>query len=75
MDLKFLVAAAPLLASGCAATLPPDVTASGYLSDYTAEGRPVSYASPVAGYTHRVPVDPRPWRDQNDAQARKGGAS
>lgn len=75
MNLKFLVATAPLLASGCAATLPPDVTASGYLSDYTAEARPIAYTSPVTGYTHRAPVDPRPWRGQNDAQAKDGGAS
>jgi hypothetical protein len=24
-------------------------------------------------YTHRTPVDPKPWRQQNDAQSKKGG--
>ncbi|MCV9997454.1 hypothetical protein OE766_04275 [Pararhizobium sp. YC-54] len=75
MNLKFLVAAMPLLASGCAATLPPEVIASGDPAYSPADVRPVSYQSPVAGYTHRVPVDPKPWRDQNDAQAPDGGAS
>ena len=75
MNLKFLVVAMPLLASGCATTLPPEVTASGDLAYSAADVRPVSYSSPVAGYTHRIPVDPKPWRRQNDAQAPDGGAS
>ncbi|MCA2372689.1 hypothetical protein ATU3B_13770 [Agrobacterium genomosp. 3 str. CIP 111-78] len=75
MNLKILVAALPLFASGCAATLPPEVIASGDLADLPVDVRPVHYHSPVAGYTHRVPVDPKPWRNQNDAQAPDGGAS
>ncbi|BCH57312.1 hypothetical protein ACQZ61_21370 [Agrobacterium vitis] len=75
MNLKILVAALPLFASGCAATLPPEVIASGDLADLPVDVRPVHYYSPVAGYTHRVPVDPKPWRNQNDAQAPDGGAS
>lgn len=71
----FLVAAFPLLASGCAATLPPDVIAPGDLAASQAEVRPLRYSSPVSGYTHRAPVDPKPWRNQNDAQAPEGDAS
>ncbi|CAN7490951.1 hypothetical protein [Pararhizobium sp. LjRoot238] len=75
MKRMFLVAALPLIVSGCAATLPPEVIASGDLADSPADVRPVHYHSPVAGYTHRVPVDPKPWRNQNDAQAPDGDAS
>ncbi|MDK1389052.1 hypothetical protein QN224_26975 [Sinorhizobium sp. 8-89] len=71
----FFVVALPLLASGCAATLPPDIIASGDLAASQAGVRPLRYTSPVSGYTHRVPVDPKRWRDQNDAQSPEGGAS
>ncbi len=75
MKRLFLVAALPLIASGCATTLPPDVIASGDLAASPAEARPLRYISPVSGYTHRAPVDPKPWRNQNDAQAPEGDAS
>lgn len=75
MKRLFLVAALPLVASGCATTLPPDVIASGNLAASPAEARPLRYISPVSGYTHRAPVDPKPWRNQNDAQAPEGDAS
>lgn len=75
MNLKFLVAALPLLASGCAATLPPDVIASSEPAGSPAHGRRVNYDSPLSGYTHRIPVDPKSWRDQNGAQAPQGDAS
>jgi hypothetical protein len=70
-----LVAAFPLFASGCAATLPPDVIAPGDLAASQAVVRPLGYSSPVSGYTHRAPVDPKPWRNQNDAQSPEGDAS
>lgn len=75
MKQLFFVAALSLLASGCAATLPPDVIASGDLAASQSQVRPLRYASPVSGYTHRVPVDPQPWRNQNDAQTPEGDAS
>lgn len=71
----FFVAALPLFASGCASTLPPDVIASGDLAASQAQVRPLRYTSPVSGYTHRVSVDPQPWRNQNDAQTPEGDAS
>ena len=70
MKLMFLVVAMPLAASGCASTL-PEVVASTGNPDTVADVRPVRYQSPVGGYTHRLPVDPKPWRDLNDAQAPK----
>ena len=70
MKLTFLVVAMPLAASGCASTL-PDVVAFGDSPDTLADARPVRYQSPIGGYTHRVPVHPKPWRDLNDAQAPK----
>ena len=74
MNLKFLVAALPLLASGCAATLPPDVIAWSEPAGSPAHVRSVNYDSPLSGYTHRISVDPKPWRDQNGAQAPRGDA-
>jgi hypothetical protein len=71
----FFLAALPLFASGCAATLPPYVIAPGDLAASQAGVRPLRYTSPVSGYTHRVPVDPQPWRNQGDAQTPEGDAS
>ncbi|PND18958.1 hypothetical protein CN934_24565 [Ensifer sp. MMN_5] len=69
------VAVLPLFASGCAATLPPDVIASGELPASDTGVRPAAYSGVVSAYTNRNPVDPKPWRQLNDAQAPKGGAS
>ncbi|MCE6077470.1 hypothetical protein [Agrobacterium vitis] len=71
MKLLFLVVALPLVVSGCASTL-PEVVASNDNPD-TLSVRPVRYQSPIGGYTHRMPVDPKPWRGLNDAQAPKKG--
>lgn len=72
MKLMFLVVAIPLAASGCASTL-PEVVASSGTPDTASDVRPVRYQSPIGGYTHRLPVDPKPWRGLNDAQAPKKG--
>ncbi len=71
----YFVVALPLAASGCATTLPPDVIDSHQSESTQLSGRPTGYTSPFAGYTHRVPVDPKPWRQQNDAQSPEGDAS
>jgi hypothetical protein len=71
----FFVAVLPLIASGCAATLPPDVIAAGDLASSEGEARPAAYRGVVSAYTHRTVVGPKPWRQLNDAQAPKGGAS
>lgn len=70
----YFVVALPLVTSGCATTLPPDVIAS-HQSEAASGVPPATYTSPLAGYVHRVPVDPKPWRQQNDAQSPEGDAS
>jgi hypothetical protein len=73
MKHMFLVVALPLVASGCAATL-PEVVVLGNRPDGVSDIVPVAYQSPLGGYTHRAPADPKPWRELNDAQAPDGGA-
>jgi hypothetical protein len=69
----FLVAALLLVASGCASTL-PEVVASSNHPDTVVDVAPIAYQNPVGAYSHRMPVDPKPWRGLNDAQAPDGGA-
>ncbi len=74
MKRLFLVVALPLFAGGCAATL-PEVVVLPDSPDAISSLRPIPYQNPIGAYTHRVPVDPKPWRGLNDAQApAKGGA-
>ncbi|QRM45118.1 hypothetical protein [Rhizobium sp. BG4] len=75
MKTTIFVVGLPLLLGSCAATLPPDVVASSDV-DETYSVRPVQYASPISGYTARQPVDPKPWRRQdNRTTKQEGGAS
>lgn len=68
-------AAMPLALAAC--------TASGRPADPMPDNSPVdpglglhsSYHQAVLdGYTHRVAVEPKPWRQQNDSQAPGAGA-
>jgi uncharacterized protein YceK len=68
----FLVVAIPLALSGCASTL-PDVVASANHPDTAIDTIPIAYQNPAGAYSHRMPVDPKPWRNLNDAQAPDGG--
>ncbi|AYM13388.1 hypothetical protein G6L58_18915 [Agrobacterium tumefaciens] len=76
MNPIYIVVAAPLLLGGCTATSSMNEAAS-----YEDAANPslgvtsLRYQTPVTGYSHRAPVDPKPWRNQNDAQAPKGDAS
>lgn len=70
MNPIYIVVAAPLLLGGCSATSSMNEAANPSLGV-----TPLRYQTPVAGYSHRAPVDPKPWRNQNDAQAPKGDAS
>lgn len=72
MKLTFLVVGVPLFVSGCTSTLPEVVASTGH-PDTVIDVRPVRYQNPIGAYTHRTPVDPKPWRGLNDAQAPKGG--
>jgi len=70
------VAFLPVLLAGCAATKPPEVTTSRDSADVSAEIRANHHHTPVAGYTARMPVDPKPWKTLNeDLSSDDGGAS
>ncbi len=76
MNPIYIVVAAPLLLGGCTATSLMNEAASFEDASNPALGvTPIRYQTPVTGYTHRAPADPKPWRNQNDAQAPKGDAS
>ncbi|AJD41659.1 MULTISPECIES: hypothetical protein [Rhizobium] len=62
-----LVVALPLIVSGCAATVPPDVDTPD--AQLLSSANPVRYRSPISGYVNRQPVDPKPWRQQNQSQS------
>jgi hypothetical protein len=66
MKHMFSVAILPIILGGCASTYPAEVTTSRDPSDVSADFRRAHYHSPVAGYQHRVPVDPKPWKQLND---------
>lgn len=70
------VALLPLILGGCASTYPMEVTSSKSPGDLTTEIGRTHYHSPVTGYQHRDPVDPKPWKKLNDdAFSQGGGAS
>ncbi len=67
MKFTFLVAL-PILLGGCATTLPMNPIIADPV-DPTASIKPSHYHNPLAGYTHRDPVGPAPWRKLNDDAA------
>ncbi|MBY5767447.1 hypothetical protein V7798_04945 [Rhizobium laguerreae] len=72
MKPSLFVVGLPLLVGGCASTLPPDVVALPTAVDQPS-APPAAYRSPIAGYVSRQPVDPKPWRRQNDLQSPMNG--
>ncbi|AJC81826.1 hypothetical protein IE4803_PA00182 (plasmid) [Rhizobium etli bv. phaseoli str. IE4803] len=75
MKPSLFVVGLPLVVGGCASTLPPDVVVFPAAVEEPSP-RPVAYRSPISGYVARQPVDPKPWRRQNDLQSpEKGDAS
>lgn len=59
---------AVLLLAACTAS--PAVTlAQGDPADPAAAARPAAYRPVTAGYQSQRPVEPRPWREQNDRVA------
>jgi hypothetical protein len=72
MKPSILVVGLPLLLGGCASTLPPDVIACANAGQ-SLDVRPIHYRSSISGYLDRKPVDPKPWRKQNDAQSSSEG--
>ncbi|MBY5807172.1 hypothetical protein ELI13_10315 [Rhizobium ruizarguesonis] len=72
MKPSLFVVGLPLLVGSCASTLPPDVVASPAAVEQPS-ARPAAYRSPISGYVTRQPVDPKPWRRQNDLQSPANG--
>ncbi len=57
--------------SGCTlqeSTFPAEVTVNESPADASVGVRSVRPASVLAGYTHRTPVEPTPWRERNAIQ-------
>nr|WP_082728432.1 hypothetical protein [Rhizobium altiplani] len=71
MKPSLFVVGLPLLVGGCAST-PPDVIASADVQQ-TYSVRPIRYRSPISGFVARQPVDPKPWRQQNEQLSPKNG--
>ncbi|NKK64524.1 hypothetical protein [Rhizobium leguminosarum] len=72
MKPSLFVVGLSLIVGGCASTLPPDVVALPTAVDQPS-APPTAYRSPIAGYVARQPVDPKPWRRQNDLQSPMNG--
>ncbi|MBY3228296.1 MULTISPECIES: hypothetical protein [Rhizobium] len=72
MKPSLFVVGLPLVVGGCASTLPPDVVAFPTAVDQPS-APPAAYRSPIAGYVARQPIDPKPWRRQNDLQSPMNG--
>lgn len=63
-------AAMPLALAACtAAGRPADFMPDSSPADPGAGIRNAHHHSVLDGYTHRVAVEPKPWRQQNDSQA------
>lgn len=58
--------------AGCTAANPVLLAADP--SDPDIPVRAVSYRPVLSGYTAQRPVEPKPWREQNERVAPKGGA-
>lgn len=58
--------------AGCTAANPALLAADP--SDPDVPVRAASYRSVLSGYTAQRPVEPKPWREQNERVAPKGGA-
>ena len=74
--LRILFAAAmPLALAACtAAGRPADFMPDGSPADSSLGIRNAHHHTVLNGYTHRVAVEPKPWRQQNDSQAPGAGA-
>jgi hypothetical protein len=57
-----------LLTAACFTTPPPPI-AGADPADAGARVKPASYSSVLGRYTSRRPVDPGPWREQNERVA------
>lgn len=70
-----IVALLSLSAVGCARSVLPE-TVSLSPADPLTGNRPALRLDVIGNYNHRIPVEPKPWRLQNDGQSPvKGDAS
>ena len=68
-------AAMPLALAACtAAGGPPEFMPDNSPTDPAISIRNAHHHTVLDGYTHRVAVEPKPWRQQNDSQAPGVGA-
>jgi hypothetical protein len=66
----FSVALLPLVLAACSATSnPPDVIGAKSPADSSQGIARSKYQTPVTGYTHRTPSDPKSWTCVNETQA------
>ena len=64
----------PLALAACtAAGRPADIMPDTSPADPAIGIRSTHHHTVLEGYTHRVAVEPKPWRQQNDGQAPGGG--
>ena len=74
MRFRLLAVLSPLTLAACANTPLPQVITDNSPVSGTTDIPVVGYVNPVGDYNHRLPVDPGPWREQNDRQSPvKGG--
>ncbi|MEP3438928.1 MAG: hypothetical protein ABJN75_19430 [Hoeflea sp.] len=73
---RYLLAAGlPLVLAGCtAAGRPADIMSATSPADPGIGILNTHHHTVLNGYVHRVPVDPKPWRQLNDSQAPGAGA-
>jgi starvation-inducible outer membrane lipoprotein len=64
----FLAPVVALFLAGCASA-PSPMLAQGDPADAQTPVRQVTYRPVTAGYQSQRPVEPRPWREQNDRVA------
>lgn len=70
-----LAAALPLVLAACTTVgRPTDVMPDNSPADSALGIRNAHHHTVLDGYTHRIAVDPKPWRQQNDSQAPGAGA-
>ena len=70
----FVAAVVPLTLAGCAsASGPADVISASSAVNPGVGIRNTHHHTVLDGYTHRVPVEPKPWRQQNESQAPGAG--
>lgn len=70
-----LAAALPLALAACTTVgRPNDVMPDSSPADPALGIRNTHHHTVLDGYTHRIAVDPKPWRQQNDSQAPGAGA-